>query len=100
MAKKKPTNFDDFLDEQLQTPEAAAIYLSIAMEENDEHFLSTALSRVVRIHGATKVAAETGIARQALYKMLSENGNPSYKNIEKILDVLGLEIVIREKKKA
>lgn len=92
-------SFNDYLDEVLLDPEFAAAYLSAAMDENDDKFLSTALSRVVRIHGATKVAAETGIARQAIYKMLSENGNPSYRNIEKILDALGLEIVIREKPK-
>jgi probable addiction module antidote protein len=99
MAKAtKGINFDDHLDEYLADSENAAIYLTVALEEDDAYFLEQALSRIVRLHGASKVASKTGIARQALYKMLSEGGNPSYKNVCKILDALGLENVIQKKK--
>ena len=95
---KKGTDFKEYLDENLRDPEFAAMFLSNAIEEGDEAFLAGALADVVRIHGVAKVASESGIARQALYKMLSAEGNPSYKNIVKILDVLGLEVVFQNKK--
>ena len=70
------------------------------MREDDEEFLTEALSKVVKIHGATKVSGLTGITRQAIYKMLSGEGNPSFKNINKLLEAVGLELTVRPKKDA
>jgi probable addiction module antidote protein len=58
------------------------------------------LAKVVKIHGASKVSEESGIARQAIYKMLSSDGNPSFKNVTKLLEAIGLELTIKAKKDA
>lgn len=95
----KGSKVQDLLEQDLLNPDFAAEYLAAALEENDEKFLTQALAQLVRIHGSSRVAEETGIARQALYKMFSSEGNPSYKNISKILDVMGMEFTIQPKKK-
>ena len=95
----KGSKFQDHLKTELLDPEFAANYLASALEEGDDEFLSDALADVVRVHGATKISSETGIARQAIYKMLSSEGNPSFKNISKLLDSLGLEVTIQTKNK-
>jgi probable addiction module antidote protein len=96
----KGTKFQTVLAKKLIDPDFAADFLAAAIEEGDEEFLSEALAKVVKAHGATKVAEESGIARQALYKMLSGQGNPSFKNIYKLLEAVGLELTIKSRKRA
>lgn len=94
------TKFQADLSKKLTDPDFAAQFLAAAIAEGDEEFLSEALARVVKAHGATKVSEDTGIARQALYKMLSGEGNPSFKNVTKLLEAVGLEITIKSKRRA
>ena len=95
----KGSNFRDHLKHQLLDPDFAAAYLAVALQEGDEVFLGKALAEVTKAHGASAVSAETGITRQALYKMLSFDGNPSFKNVSKLLDTLGFEITVQVKSK-
>ena len=88
------------LEKKLRNPVFAANYLASAIEEDDDGFLSEALATLVQVHGPTQIAEEAGISRQALYKMLSTSGNPSFKNISKVLEALGLELTVRLKKEA
>jgi probable addiction module antidote protein len=90
-------NFKDDLVERLKDPEYAAAYIEAAIEENDTGFLQIALGDVVKAHGVSNVAQITGIARQALYRMISEGGNPTMKNLNLLLDSVGLEIDIKVK---
>lgn len=94
----KGTTFQDHLKYELLDPDFAAAYLAAALEEGEEKFLSEALSDVVKVHGAAKVASEMGIARQAIYQMIGGNGNPSFRNVVKLLSSVGLEITIQAKK--
>ncbi|MCB0361973.1 MAG: putative addiction module antidote protein [Bdellovibrionales bacterium] len=91
------TKFQDDLERKLLNTEFAADYLAAALAEDDEEFLSEALAKIIKCHGMTRVSEETGIARQALYKMLSTEGNPSFKNVAKLLEAVGLEFTVRKK---
>jgi probable addiction module antidote protein len=93
----KGSNFQEDLLERLKDPEYAAGYIAAAMEENDPSFLQVVLGDVIRAHGVSKISEITGIARQALYKMISEDGNPTMKNVNKLLDAVGLEIDVKAK---
>lgn len=42
-----------------------------------------------------RVAEESGIARQALYKMRYREGNPSFKNVNKLLEAVGLKLTVK-----
>ena len=92
------TCFNYYLDETLKSPKEAAGFIQAAIEDNDPDFFIQALSRVIRVHGMSHLADETGIARQSLYQMTSADGNPTLKNVNKILDQLGLELTVRVKK--
>ena len=48
--------------------------------------------------GVGYISEQTGIGRQTIYKMLSEKGNPTHKNLVTVLDALGLELTVRPKK--
>ena len=43
----------------------------------------------------TELAEKTGLARESLYQALSENGNPTYNTIRKVLDAFGARLSIK-----
>lgn len=90
-------NFEDDLNEQLKEPHFAALYIISAINENDPDFIKVALGDVIKAHGFSRISENTGIARQALYKMVSEEGNPTVKNLNKLLNSVGLELDVRAK---
>jgi probable addiction module antidote protein len=91
------SEYNDDLLERLKNPEYAASYIEAAILENDSDFLQIALGDVIKAHGVSKVSEITGIARQALYRMISEEGNPTIKNLNKLLNSVGLEIDVKAK---
>lgn len=98
------TKFNDSLQEQLKDEEVAFEYLREAFEEpyedgDDIGFLMCAIGDVAKAHGIDNIQAQTGLARSAIYKMLKEDSNPSFKNISKILHVIGLKFNIEPIKK-
>ena len=91
--------FDDYLTEQLQNDKEAQEYINVALEEfaidhNKELFLVT-LNKVVKANGGvTKIAKQTNINRQHLYRILSATGNPTFDNIGALLSALGLKLKV------
>ena len=87
-------SFDELLLEELRDPEAAAIYLQDAWEDSMEEFL-VALRKYVQANGGMSQCAERAhLSREALYRMLSENGNPEVRSLRAILDAGGLTLTI------
>lgn len=87
-------SFDELLLEELRDPEAAAIYLQDAWEDSTEEFL-VALRKYVQANGGMSQCAERAhLSREALYRMLSENGNPEVRSLRAILDAGGLTLTI------
>jgi probable addiction module antidote protein len=88
-------NFDDFIVKELNNPEFASDYLQDALEEGGIPLFLIALRQIVQHQkGLTKVAEETGLGRESLYKTLSEQGNPHLSTIEKILKTVGMKITV------
>jgi probable addiction module antidote protein len=87
-------SFDTLLLEELRDPEAAAIYLQDAWEDSIEEFL-VALRKYVQANGGmTQCAERAHLSREALYRMLSENGNPEVRSLRAILNAGGLTLTI------
>ena len=51
-----------------------------------------------RIGGMTNLAKETGLNRENLYRILSENGNPELTSLNTLLDALGFRLSVEKKK--
>lgn len=49
---------------------------------------------MARARGMMKLAKETGLTREALYRMLSEDGNPTLDTLLKIAKAFGLHLTI------
>lgn len=85
----------------LNTSKMAAEYLNAAIEDGDERVLLTALRNVARAHGGVKALSdESGLAREALYRMLSENGNPRLSSLVAVLHALGLDLSVKPRNRA
>ena len=81
----------------LDTEEDILFYLEAAMEGNDPRQIASALGNIARSKGMTEMARKTGLGRQALYKALSEDGNPTLETLVAVLASLGLELTVQKR---
>lgn len=99
MAKSRA--YDETLKTILRDPEEAAAYLNEALEEGDPGVFLLALKDVANVHGGIgKVAQAANLNRESLYRMLSENGNPTVNSLNALLHTLGLRLAITPDKPA
>ena len=85
----------------IDSPEMAAAYLAVALEENGMDGFLKALGDVSKAKGMTSVSKEVGTGRQSLYKSLSENGNPHFETVMKVLASFNLKFeVVPEQRQA
>lgn len=78
------------LMEKLLIPSEAKHYINAALKDSHGMFFE-AIKDVAQAHRMAAVAKKSGVAREALYRSLSKRGNPSWKTLFSVLDVLGLE---------
>jgi probable addiction module antidote protein len=64
------------------------------MRDNDPAHIARALGDVARSEGMTEISKRTGLGRQALYKALSEQGNPTLETVTAIIQSLGLRLSV------
>lgn len=81
----------------LETEEDILFYLEAAMEGNDAKHIASALGNIARSKGMSEIARQAGLGRQALYKALSEDGNPTLETLVAVLGVLGLELTVHKR---
>lgn len=79
--------------EHLNSDEDIAAYLSAALEDGDPRLIAAALGDVARARGMTRIARETGLAREALYRALSPEGNPELGTVLRVAKALGIRFV-------
>lgn len=84
----------DGLLEDLQDPKEAAAYLNAAIEDGDQDVFMLALRDVVQARGMARVARESRLNRESLYKMLSAAGNPQLASLNALLRSVGLRIAV------
>lgn len=85
--------FSDFDPaDMLESDEAIEIFLSDAFETGDAGHIASAIGAAARAKGMTKIARETGLAREQLYKSLSAGGNPTLETLLTVLKALGFTI--------
>ena len=85
----------DYLLKELADPAFAAAYLNAAVRESDPSGFLQALRNVVDANGGVaKIAARTDLNRQAVYRMLSESGNPEFRSLQSLLEATGLGLSV------
>jgi probable addiction module antidote protein len=84
----------DILD-HLKTPEDRSAYIEAAFEDGDPALIAHAFGDVARSIGMTSVAREAGVTREALYKALSEKGDPKLSTLLGVARALGLQLTTK-----
>jgi probable addiction module antidote protein len=80
----------DYLDSE----EAIVAYLKLAFEEGDAADIRAALGNVAKARGMTGLSKETGVAREALYKALGKDGNPTLDTLLAVTRALGVKLSV------
>jgi probable addiction module antidote protein len=82
------------VEDYLKTPETRVAHLEAAFGDGDPKLISIALGDVARSKGMTNVAKDAGITRKALYKALSDKGDPKLSTLLGVLKPLGLRVTV------
>lgn len=90
----KTKTFPYDVAEHLRTPEEMAAYLDAWLSDypEDSAGIARALGNVARAAGMARLARDTGLSRESLYKALSDSGNPSLDTVLRVAKALGLRL--------
>ena len=66
--------------------------MEAALAVGDSRAFVSLLGGMARKRGMSRVAQETGLAREALYRALSSDGNPEFATVVKVTMALGLQL--------
>ncbi len=98
MMSIKTTKWD--VAEYLKTAEDVAAYIEAAFEDGDPVIIKNALGAAARARGMTVVAKDAGVTREALYKALSETGDPRLSTLLGVMKALGVQLTAKSGKAA
>jgi probable addiction module antidote protein len=87
---KRVAVFDaaDYLDDDTVISE----YLSAALEDDNPNVFLQAIADVAKARGMTKLAKDTGLGRESLYKALAPGAKPRYDTVLRLVRALGVEL--------
>lgn len=86
----KTTRID--ISKYLDNDEVITAYLNGILAENNAQVLLAALGHIAKARSMTQVAEKAGLSRESLYRALSENGNPRFDTLLRILDALNIQL--------
>jgi len=92
MAKVKVAPFD--ASEYLDDEEVIAEYLTAALEDPNPEVFLIAVANVAKARGFAKVAQDSGLGRESLYKALAPGAKPRYETVRKLMDALGVKLTV------
>ena len=78
----------------LKNDDDIAAYLEAVFEDGDPALIAAALGDIARAKGMSKIAEDTGLGRESLYKALSADGNPEFATVLKVVHALGLKLKV------
>ena len=92
MEKKfDPQNYRD-------NPTAISDYLTEIFDKNEFSDIVRAIGNVLRAQNVLALSEETGLRRENLYRMFNGERDPTLGNTMKVLDSLGVQLVVKPRK--
>ena len=96
----RSVSYHDDLMERLKNPEQRIGYINAALEDGDPQILMSVLEDCAEAMGGVGwLAKETHLSRPAIYKIISDKGNPRWDSLTKVLSAFGLRINVSGSKK-
>lgn len=78
--------------EYLDDPESQAELLADAFESGNAAYITHALGVVARARGMSAIAKDAGVTREALYRSLSDSGDPRLSTLVGVMKALGMQL--------
>ena len=88
----KVTTFD--VSQYLDSKEMIAEYLSQVLEDGDMDELLEAIKHIAKAKGISKIAKDTGLGRESLYKTFQSGAKPRFETVMKVLNSLGIKLQV------
>ncbi len=86
-------NLRDFdVANYLDNNELIAEYISEILQDGDMDELLSAIDEIARAKGMAKIAQETGLSRESLYKTFKAGSRPGFETVLKVLKALGIQL--------
>ena len=79
----------------MTSPESQQDLLDDAFASGNAAYIANALGIIARARGMTEVAREAGVTREALYKSLSQEGDPRLTTLLGVARALGVTLTAR-----
>lgn len=79
--------------EYIASDEAAAVYLTEALQANDAAMFAAAVGDVARARGMSEIAKKSGLAREGLYKALRPDSQPRMETMTRVLQAMNVRLV-------
>lgn len=76
-----------------RSDEAIAEYLTAALEDGDPKLVAACLGDIARARGMTRIARDSGLTREQLYRALRPEGNPELATVLCVAKALGIRFV-------
>lgn len=94
---KKSISYEQALLQRLKDSSEAVAYLNAALQDDNTKVFLIALKDIVNANGGiSKLAKETQLNRETLYRTLSMKGNPTIENLIVMLRTLGFQLHIKK----
>jgi len=79
-----------------QTADGFAIaYLNIVLEDADQEELVSALTRIARVCGGSRLIEKIELSAPALFRTLCMRGNPELKSAAALLKSMGIRLAVQ-----
>ena len=79
----------------LRDDEDMTLYLSAMLEDGTPAEIAGALGDIAKARGMAKLAQDTGLSRESLYKGLSGDRVPSADTLFKVIRALGMKLSVQ-----
>ena len=90
MKTDKTREFD--IANYLTSQELITEYINQVLADGDTDELLEAIGHIARARSMTRVAKETGLQRESLYKSLKAGANPKFDTVVKVLNSFGVKL--------
>ena len=92
---KKKTVYKSFDATAYLTSDAVIVeYLSAAAEDQNPDVFVAALGHVAKARGMARIAKDSGLGRESLYKALSTGAHPRFETVNSVLHALGVKFTV------
>jgi probable addiction module antidote protein len=91
---ERATTQDPLEATSMHGPEESVTALNAALASGDPRVVVDLLGDIARRHGMSRVAKDTGLAREALYRALNTTGNPEFATVMKVAGALGFRLAV------